>query len=37
MTDTDRDRVRAWEETTGGFLNIPGRDVGGGSTEGVPF
>ena len=32
------DRIRAWEETTGGFLSIgPRESSGGSSTDGVPF
>lgn len=38
MTDTDRDRIRAWEESTGNFLNIGNRGGGGSSsTDGAPF
>ena len=32
------DRIRQWEETTGGFLNIGNRESSSsGSGDGVPF
>ena len=32
------DRIRQWEETTGGFISIGTRESSGGSsTVGVPF
>lgn len=33
------DRIRQWEETTGGFVNVGTRGGGGesSSTDGVPF
>lgn len=30
------DRIRAWEQSTGGFLNV-GNRIGDGSGGGVPF
>lgn len=36
--DASLDRIRDWEERTGGFLNIgPQGSSGGSSTDGVPF
>lgn len=37
MAEQSLDRIRDWEQRTGGFLDIGSRMPSGGSGDGVPF